>query len=250
MLKLNGIRDWYQTEAGDLISQSVEQQIWQLTSCMFGYVAVEVGNVFSNCDLLKNCTIGQQIIVDQSLPASISADPSALPFPNDSVDLYLLPHTLDFIADPHQLLREVERTLVPEGHLIIIGFNPISLYGLWHVFLRRRQIAPWDAKFYSLKRIRDWCSLLGFDEVKLLFNAHLPPFKRIQGWKKMQKLNNFLQTRLTHTGGIYIFAARKRIATVTPVKQAWSASDTLLPGKLAKPTVGMQENVRSRRNIH
>ncbi len=246
MFDLNGIRDWYQTEAGELISQSVERQIWQLTSCMFGYVAVEIGHVFVNRNLLKNCTIGQQIIVDQSMPANVTANPVALPFSSDSIDLFILPHTLDFIADPHQLLREVERSLVPEGHLVIVGFNPISFYGLWHLFLQRRQTAPWNAGFYSVKRIRDWCSLLGFDEINLLFNAHLPPFKRIQSWKRMRRLNEMLQKRIAHIGGIYIFVARKRIATITPVKQVWSASDTLLPGKLAKPTVGMQEHVRSR----
>ena len=246
MFNLNSIRDWYQTESGELISRSVEQQVWHLTSCIFGYAAVEIGPVFSDCNLLKNCTIGQQVVVDQSSTGNIAAHPTSLPFPNDSIDLFLLPHTLDFVGDPHQVLREVERCLVPEGHLIIIGFNPLSFYGLWHIFLRRRKTSPWNAKFYSLRRIRDWCSLLGFDEVNLQFNAHLPPFKRIQRWKKMQSLNSVLQKRLMHSGGIYIFVARKRIATITPLKSAWPAADTLIPGKLAKPTVGMQENVRSR----
>lgn len=246
MFDLNGIRGWYQTESGKLISHSVEQQIWQLTACIFGYVGVQIGQVFTGCELLKNCTIGQQVVLDYSASTNIIANPVALPFPNDSVDLFLLPHTLDFVADPHQVLREVERSLVPEGHLVIIGFNPISFYGLWRIFSMRKNSSPWDANFYSVRRMRDWCSLLGFDEVDLQFNAHLPPFKRIQRWKRMQAINRFLQKSFAYSGGIYIFVARKRIATLTPLKQAWSTPDTILPGKLAKPTVGMQENVRSR----
>ena len=246
MFDLTGIRHWYQTEAGELVARAVEQQAWQLTACVFGYIAVQVGQVFDNCDLLQNCTIRQKIVLDSSMTTNVVADPIALPLPNDSVDLVLLPHTLDFVADPHQVLREVERSLVPEGHLIIIGFNPLSFYGLWRIFLSRKNSSPWNANFYSLKRIRDWCSLLGFDEVNLQFCAHLPPFKRIQGWKRMQALNRLLKKHLAHSGGVYLFVARKRIATLTPLKSQWSAPEQILPGKLAKPTVGMQENVRSR----
>ena len=246
MFDLTGIRHWYQTEAGELVAHAVEQQAWQLTACVFGYIAVQVGQVFDNCDLLQNCTIRQKIVLDSSMTTNVVADPIALPLPNDSVDLVLLPHTLDFVADPHQVLREVERSLVPEGHLIIIGFNPLSFYGLWRIFLSRKNSSPWNANFYSLKRIRDWCSLLGFDEVNLQFCAHLPPFKRIQGWKRMQALNRLLKKHLAHSGGVYLFVARKRIATLTPLKSQWSAPEQILPGKLAKPTVGMQENVRSR----
>ena len=246
MFDLSGIREWYQTEAGELVSRSVEQQVWQLTACIFGYIAIQVGHVFDHCDLLKNCTIGQKVILDGTLPSNFIADPIALPLANDSVDFVVLPHTLDFVEDPHQVLREVERSLVPEGHLLIIGFNPLSFYGLWRVFLTRTKSPPWNANFYGIKRIRDWCSLLGFDEINLQFCAHLPPFKRIQGWKKMQTLDRMLLKNLTHTGGVYIFVARKRIATLTPLKQPWSAPEQILPGKLVKPTVGMQENARSR----
>ncbi len=55
----------------------------------------------------------------------------------DSIDLVFLPHTLEFSADPHQVLRETERVLIPEGRVIILGFNPLSSLGLWRLFRRR-----------------------------------------------------------------------------------------------------------------
>ena len=52
-----------------------------------------------------------------------------LPFEAQSVDLIVMPHTLEFTSDPHRLLREAERVLMPEGQLIILGFNSLSLWG-------------------------------------------------------------------------------------------------------------------------
>ncbi len=247
MFDLRGIKSWYQTDVGELISHAVEQHMWRVTSCIFGYSVIQVGDTFVNRELLKNCTIPMQISIDRSQTADIISSPAALPICSDSTDLFVLPHTLDFTEKPHEILREVERCLVPEGHMIIIGFNPYSFYGLWRLFFSRKNLAPWNAKFYSVQRLRDWSSLLGFEEVELHFVGHLLPFKRIQSWGKMQSLRQLLQYQLTNIGGVYIFVARKRVARLTPLKRVWpTTSNQILTGKLPKPTVGMQENVESR----
>ena len=246
MFDLKNIRGWYQTGAGSLVSRSIEQSLCEITSCLFGYVAIEVGRAFEDCDLLKNCSIRQKVLVDRSESAEIYASPAALPIESDCVDLFLLPHTLDFTRKPHEILREVERCLVPEGHIVIIGFNPMSFYGLWRIFLARKKTAPWSAEFYSLGRIHDWCSLLGFEEIDLQYVAYLPPFKRLQKWKHMQSISTLMQKHLTSFGGVYIFVARKRVARVTPMKKAWTARSPLLTGEVPKPTARVTENGRHR----
>ena len=243
MFDLETIRNWYQIGAGSSVARSIEQSLFEVTSCIFGYVAIEVGCVFKDCNLLKNCSIRQKVLVDRSGSANIYASPTALPIENDCVDLFLLPHTLDFTRKPHEILREVERCLVPEGHIVIIGFNPMSFYGLWRMFLARKKLVPWNAKFYSLSRIRDWCSLLGFEEVNLQYAAHLPPFKRLQKLKHMQSISAVMKKHLRSFGGIYIFVARKRVARVTPLK-AWSTTSPLLAGEVAKPSARVSENGR------
>ena len=245
MFDLADIREWYQTDAGTLVSHAVEQHMWRITSCIFGYNAIQVGDVFQH-NLLKNCTISEQICLDRSASANIISSPAALPISSDCIDLFVLPHTLDFTVKPHEILREVERCLVPEGYMVVIGFNPLSFYGLWRLFLSRKNKAPWNAKFYRIGRLRDWSSLLGFEETEIHFSAHLPPFKRIQAWKKMQSLGRTMQYHVPHIGGVYIFVARKRVARLTPLKPAWPATEQILTGKIPKPTVGMQEDVKSR----
>ncbi|MEM7304101.1 MAG: methyltransferase domain-containing protein [Pseudomonadota bacterium] len=246
MFDLENIRHWYQTGAGELVAHAIEKSLWDLSSCMFGYVAIELGRAIEECDLLKNCSIRQKVLIDRSDLANVYASPAALPIENDCVDLFLLPHTLDFTVKPHEILREVDRCLVPEGHVIIIGFNTISFYGLWRLFLSRKNTAPWNAEFHSLKKIRDWCSLLGFEEINLKYEAHLPPFKRIQKWKHMQSINRLMQKHLSSFGGIYIFVARKRVARITPMENSWSTRSPILASKLPKPTARVSENDRRR----
>ena len=135
MFDLSRIQDWYESEAGRLISRAVEQHVWEITACVFGYHAVQVGEAFPGRNLLRNCTIRHQIMLDRSSAANIISSPAALPISSDSIDLFVLAHTLDFTDKPHQILREVERCLVAEGYMIIIGFNPHSFYGLWRCFL-------------------------------------------------------------------------------------------------------------------
>ena len=77
-------------------------------------------------------------ITDSRLPSDVVSaerqvvvvhDFTELPFATQSLDLVVMPHVLEFSAEPHQVLREVERVLIPEGQVIICGFNPISMWG-------------------------------------------------------------------------------------------------------------------------
>ncbi|OUV63381.1 MAG: hypothetical protein CBC79_01530 [Gammaproteobacteria bacterium TMED119] len=238
MFDLTTIRVWYETSAGRLISSAVEKHLRQITACMFGYVAIEVGHSFVGRDLLSACTIQKKFLVDRSDSADIKASPASLPITCDSVDLFVLPHTLDFTSKPHQILREVERSLVAEGHLIMIGFNPYSFYGLWRLFLSRTKVAPWNASFYSPRRLRDWCSLLGFEEIDMQYVAHLPPFKRLQRWQKLAPIRSFLEQHFTRSGGVYILVVRKRVARLTPLKRVWPTANELLPNKVPNPGLG------------
>jgi SAM-dependent methyltransferase len=138
-------------------------------------------------------------------PGSIGllhCDPLALPFPNHSVDLIVLPHTLELAVDAHQTLREVERVLVPEGRVVILGFNPHSLWGMrqWGGRLAQRLgiaaapvsdpaeahgtgglFMPRAGEFIALRRLRDWLRLLSFEVERGGFGCYRPPLVS-QAW--------------------------------------------------------------------
>ena len=116
--------------------------------------------------------------------ASLRCDFDALPFDAHSLDLVVLPHTLELSRDPHQTLREVERVLRPEGRVVIVGFNPASLWGLRQRFGHVRQrvgsaeranFLPRSGEFLAYRRLRDWLRLLSFEVESGRFGCYRPP---------------------------------------------------------------------------
>ncbi|MFT4064221.1 class I SAM-dependent methyltransferase [Paraburkholderia sp.] len=117
---------------------------------------------------------------DLHAPAARSAvwcDLLDLPFEAQSVDLIVMPHTLEFTSDPHRLLREAERVLMPEGQLIILGFNSLSLWGVRQSIgkMTGRPFVPAAVDLIAFTRLKDWIKLLGFDLERGRFGCYRPP---------------------------------------------------------------------------
>ena len=149
--------------------------------------------------------------------AALWAEPEALPFPNASLDLVVLPHTLELSVDPHMALREVERVLVPEGRVVILGFNPASLWGLW------QRAGRWGARsacvlpqgeFIGYWRLRDWLRLLGLHVESACFGCYRP------AWRSERWLDRFAWMEPVGDrwwpvlGGVYFIVAVKRVRSM------------------------------------
>ena len=110
-------------------------------------------------DLLRVNRITHRMRLDPQGPADLRADFRDLPIASNSVDLLVLPHVLEFSDNPHQILREVARVLLPEAQVVIACFNPWSLWGLRSAIGFSRHEHPWNGRFNSLLRVKDWLSL-------------------------------------------------------------------------------------------
>jgi SAM-dependent methyltransferase len=133
------------------------------------------------------------------------------------VEAVLLPHTLEYAASPHELLREVERVMVGEGNLLLCGFNPRGPWGLRHLASRGR-FPPPASRMMSESRVRDWLRLLGFEIIdarRYLFAAqwgHLLP-ERGREWLERQG-----PAIAPPLAGAYFLKARKRLHALTPIR--------------------------------
>jgi SAM-dependent methyltransferase len=136
-----------------------------------------------------------------------------LPFATQSIDLVVMPHILEFAAEPHQVLREVDRVLVPEGHVVITGFNPLSLWGVrqWLTRLGMQPYLPREGQFIGLPRVKDWLKLLSFEVNRGRFGCYLPWVRSdrwLQRWRFMDKAGDRWWPVL---GSIYMVTAVKRV---------------------------------------
>jgi SAM-dependent methyltransferase len=235
------VRDWFNQSPGRELLLQEKVCLDELLPSLFGYYLLQLGQLESEQGLLQGSRIRHNIVLDLSTLATpghvhIRGDAVQLPVRTDSVDVVLMPHTLDFSPDPHQVLREVERVLIPEGRLIILGFNPWSLWGLWRMLWRRSSRVPWCGRFLGPRRINDWLSLLGFDLERTQFLMHRPPLKREGVMRRLEFLERMGQRYWSPMVGVYMVQAVKRVSTLTPIKQAWKARPAVLGGRVVEPT--------------
>ena len=186
---------------------------------IFGYNAVQIG--LPDHEFLRGNRMPFRFRCACPGKAEVLAAAEALPFASASVDLVLLPHVLEFSASPHQVLREVERVLVPEGSVIISGFNPYSLWGLRRALARGNRSFPWCGQYFSVRRIKDWLTLLGFETQAGGFGCYAPAVtsgKWLERWRFVDKAGD---RWWPICGGAYILQGIKRVQGMRLITPHW-----------------------------
>ena len=186
---------------------------------VFGFRAVQVG--LPEVDFLRQNRISYRFTLALEPGAAVAADPLQLPLASQSVDLVVLPHVLEGHPNPHDVLREVERVLRPEGQVVISGFNTISLWRARQLFASRHNGAPWDAKFIGLLRLREWLRVLGFELNGGKFGCYAPPFRNEVWLKRFAFMDKAGARWWPVTGGVYVVRAVKRVHAMRIVTPAW-----------------------------
>lgn len=141
------------------------------------------------------------------------ADFAELPLPCDCIDTVLLHHALDFSAEPHAVLREAVRVLMPGGHIVIFGFNPLGPWGLskpFGQFLSTQ--AVWRYNSLLRGRIADWLTVLHCAPIWSAWGGYQPPGSTPWWREKTPGLDRWGQRLLPWTGAFYALIARKTVA--------------------------------------
>ena len=246
------VREWYKTELGQALLEMEKYGLGSLLEHIFGYNLVQLGCLDEHPLIDQSRTSYQYTLESVSSRhqacqyTHIITSFSELPISNYSIDAVVLPHTLEFEREPHQILREVERILVAEGKAIFLGFNPVSLLGMWHKYWEmKNRIAsnnkvlrmplPSCGQLISQKRLRDWLQLLGFDIEVMNEYFYRPPFKNATLLKKLEFIERAGQFSRILPAGAYLMVATKRVSTLTPVRQKWKLSNTIIGSETAEP---------------
>ena len=202
---------------------------------IFGYYAIQIG--LPQVNLLRKNRILNKRILAPNEPADILGIPEDLPIENASMDLVVLPHQLEFSENPHQILREAERILMPEGKLVITGFNPVSLWGIYQRLSSRKERTeqfPWKGHFISLNRIKDWLTLLNFEITGGAFGCYRPPNLSPRAALRFAFLEKAGNRWWPTAGGAYLICATKKVYGMKMMPKSWLSK---LPSKHAETTV-------------
>jgi SAM-dependent methyltransferase len=205
---------------------------------VFGWELLQVGLWGAPRGLIRACRTRRAVVIADAPEASDGVDVLAripqLPVANATVDAVLLPHTLEFTADPQAMIREADRVLAGEGQLIVMGFRPLSLWGL-RATAARGNFPPGLKRLLREGRVRDWLALLGYEIVTLRHYLYAAPWASAH--PSASRGGRLLKRGLLNPlpAGAYILKARKRVYTMTPIRLKPRERQQVL-GALVKPT--------------
>lgn len=223
--------DWLTTPQGQYVLSWEMAKHDMLLADVFGFNAMQIG--LPRHDYLRNnrmpfrffCAAAAAAEGEANsgeLRSAVYTDIHDLPLQSSSVDLVLLPHVLEFDDNPHQILREVERILVPEGQVVVTGFNPYSLWGVRRSFGAARRSMPWCGRYISVSRLRDWFALLGFETRGGVFGCYAPTVSQ-EKWLRRWEFIEYAGDRWwPFAGAIYVFQAIKRVNGMRLITPVWA----------------------------
>lgn len=202
------IASWLQSPLGRYLLDWEQQCLDAAVVDLFGFHALQLG--WPQLQGLRANRMPQRWLVAEQAgsAAALVSSFDELPFENASLDLIVMPHTLELAPDPHHRLREAHRVLRPEGRLLLLGLNPASLWAL------RQKVSPClpaRGEFIGYWRLRDWLRLLGFDIGQARFGCYRPPWNReawLDGWAFMDRRG---PTWWPVFGAVYFIEAIKRV---------------------------------------
>jgi SAM-dependent methyltransferase len=167
-MKRNFLFAWYQTPRGKLLKELEADYLQRSITVSCQQIILQIGGLgwedeFVDCTLYKNYTVLDAKNLGHDGARKIQAKAYCLPLQSDSVDMIIMPHLLEFDAHRFQTIREVERVLKPEGLLIVLNFNPWSIWVRYQYLWDKKMADSWGGHFISRSRILDWLKLLNFE---------------------------------------------------------------------------------------
>ena len=230
------LEDWLQGPFGSALVAEEARLVEEALDGVFGVQCLQLGQWGEARTFLRHARTQHTALVAEQ---PVSDAPAAigrlhrLPVASDSIDAVLLPHTLDYIDRPHEVLREVDRVLRSDGHVIILGFRPGGLWGLRRL-VPGAELPPGAQDLISDRRLSDWLKLLDMrieGNVRYFFRW---PFSGNRG-RSSPRWESRGQRWWPELSACYMLAAQKRVSTLTPVRPRWRQKPKVVAG-LAEPT--------------
>jgi len=229
------LQQWFSTSPGSELLHLEQECIARLQGNLFGHylVGAGYGALISPSRVRTAVLLGE----GERRPGvlQVRGALTQMPLQSDAVDVVVLAHALDFTVDPHQVLREVERILIAEGRLILLGFNPYSLWGVRRLLRIPRRVLPWSGAFISQRRVVDWLRLLGFEIERVERLMYRPPLRTSGGMRGIGFIEAMGARWWPPLAAVYVIQAVKRVSTLTLIQPPWKLNRVIKPS-LVEPS--------------
>lgn len=250
-IRFSDMTEWLQTPLGQTMLKAESALVESLLNRRFGYHLLQLG--CADVSVFDDSPIGHKFCLTptpQSAHSGVVAQPEAIPLISESVDMVVLHHALDYSFDPHQLLREADRVLIAGGHLLIIGFNPFSTWGIRHKLGRKKQHRPWQANPLSTLRLSDWLKLLDFKIEQVHYGLYSIPINSPRLIRYSSFMGRLAQRLNWPSGGIYVICAKKQVLPMTPIREPWKAIPRPVKGLALGDGTGIAPSQPHKKTLH
>ena len=248
------LHEWYTSApVGRRLRQQVVDELDNQLERLFGYHTLFLG---VPPDLsIKDVAHSQNKLVASTDGAMVEGAQSVvctdewLPFGTETIDTVVVFHSLEVAGEPHQVLREIHRVLVPNGNVIIVGFNPESFFGLGWLMARFISPRKWrDLQLERIPKLMDWLSLLNFQVDKPKHKLILRPIGKGALFRWMARLDDWLIDHRVPMGGAFVVHAKKQVGAGIKGLQRRRVRPRLVPIPVSRPAVGAETHQRSGNN--
>jgi SAM-dependent methyltransferase len=240
----NEQQQWLRTPLGQRVLELERKVTSEALAQVFGWQLLQIGLWGDDTGLIAHARTQRQSVVTSQVMSqgaletrgsTVRSRADALAIASDSVDAVLLPHTLEFEPDPHAILREVERILAGESHLIVLGFRPLSSWGIRHLFAKQG-FPPGVERLIGERRLRDWLKLLGFEIIDARRYLFTLPWGSVlpTGHSFLERSGELMWPLFA---GGFMLKARKRVYGLTPLRPRRRRVRVNGVGGLIEPTM-------------
>ena len=245
------LQTWYQTPRGQTLFKQESLLVDSALTNLFGYYLVQLGcsavHEWMHSSRVSNKMILDDQIDDKIMAAWLSesqqkvkektqfhwvkADLDYLPIQKESADVVVLPHTLETVSDPYYLLRQVDTILVPEGHIVLTGFNPLAC-GILKTKLSKEGEIFRKVNLARSSRVIEWLNVLGYEIEKVEFStiscfSGTTTRETLTGWRLLERAEEALSRVGIQFGNVYCIVARKRVDSPKMVGAKWKKAPWL-----------------------
>lgn len=252
---LDILSHWFDSPLGKSIIEAQKEVLEQELNFLFGYHLMQLGvaphQSLTDSSRISHCfSLAPKSAVPDKAKQNLCdvqalAELDFLPFAEESIDVTILHHVLEFSPNPQQVLKEAARVTVPRGHIVILGFNPYSLMGVLQPLLTLVNKSPiWRRRQLSTGRIKDWLEFLDFSCVKTRQLTHNLPINHPRYLRASRVVERTLRGTRIPFGSTYCILARKDKVSMTAIKPGWERSSFLSSVPLRKRALSARSSER------